>query len=121
MKHLDEAAKEAVFERCMDFPARMIEKYGPEIVFTDQESKQCEDDNEDAKASPLLFWANSLLGLLKKTILFLNTFLCLTYRKYNDKIQLGQTFETGFSVAIRRVYEKPKVLYLYPCFNEHAG
>ena len=69
MKHLDEAAKEAAFERCMDFLARMIEKYGPEIVFPDQESKQCEDGNEDAQASPLLFWTKIMLGLFRRTML----------------------------------------------------
>ena len=67
MKHLDEAAKEAAFERCMDFLARMIEKYGPEIVFPDQESKQCENDSEDAKASPLLFWHIISLKSLRRS------------------------------------------------------
>lgn len=64
MKHLDEAAKEAAFERCMDFLARMIEKYGPEIVFTDQESKQRENGNEDAQA-PSLLLLSAFMGFLK--------------------------------------------------------
>ena len=68
MKHLDEAAKEAAFERCMDFLARMIEKYGPEIVFPDQESKQCENDSEDAKASPLLFWHTICRSIIRKQL-----------------------------------------------------
>ena len=73
MKPLDDAAKEAAFERCMDFLARMIEKYGPKIDFPDcKDKKQSEEDSEDAKASPLLFWANSLLGLFRIAVPIIN-------------------------------------------------
>ena len=51
MNRLDDAAKQAAFERCMDFLARMIEKYGAELDMPDN----CAEikDNGDVEASPL--------------------------------------------------------------------
>ena len=36
----DSLASEAAFSRCMDFLARMIQKYGPEIKFPDSEAEE---------------------------------------------------------------------------------